>query len=248
MNQDYTKDYSVKLSEADNRGKLKIQSFFDYMLDAAASHSTDVGMSAIDLLGQGKTWVVSRYNLKIEKYPLWNQKFSIKTWRGGEKGKYAIREFLFYNLDKEVIARASSAWLLLDLNTGDTLNPRDVFKDYPWKEERAIDDSFEALPLVVKTCFSKNFQIRLQDIDMNSHVNNSVYPSLAYETGFDFYESKKQLKSIEVFFKNAALYGNAIQSEIEEDRNDFLIHKLGDKETGGIHALLISTWFIDNKN
>jgi medium-chain acyl-[acyl-carrier-protein] hydrolase len=234
----------VKISEANASGKMKIQCFFDYMLDAAASHSTEVGMNAVDLLGQGMTWVVSRYHLHIDKYPLWNQKFNVLTWRAGEINNYAIREFLFSNDNNEIIARSSSTWLLLDLKNGSILDPRAVFEDYPWKDDRAIKVDFEKFDVLKIAVFSNDFQIRLQDIDLNNHVNNSIYPSIAYETGFDFYKGKCTLEKINVFFKEEALYGNTIQSEIEETEHGNLIHRLVGKDSGKVHALLKSTWSI----
>ena len=75
----------------------------------------------------------------------------------------------------------------------------------------------------------RNFFIRFDDINLNNHVNNAVYPLWASEAvGIDFRAAHTPAE-IEVAFKKEGLYGEDIRVETEFD-NLTTIHRI--KATG----------------
>jgi acyl-ACP thioesterase len=53
--------------------------------------------------------------IEVEKYPAWQDEITLNTWSAGTDGMYAFREFILTDKSGGLILRASSAWLILDM-------------------------------------------------------------------------------------------------------------------------------------
>ena len=95
--------------------------------------------------------------------------------------------------------------------------------------ERVIDTDFPKISEPQRIDEAAEFFIRFDDIDLNNHVNNAVYPLWASEAvGIDFRAAHTPAE-IEVAFKKEGLYGEDIRVETEFD-NLTTIHRI--KATG----------------
>ena len=90
--------------------------------------------------------------------------------------------------------------------------------------------------------FEKQFFVRYDDIDINNHVNNAVYPVWASESvPYDFRESH-DIEKLDVCFKKPAHYGDVIlvQTKTEGLKTH---HKIVDaKEHGQEFSLAEIVW------
>lgn len=228
----YTGSYTVTLYDAGPGGVIKIPSLFNYFQGVTAEHANAIGFAGEDILRRGYHWVISRYRLSIERLPEVNDRFNITTWRSGEKGHFAIREFLLTGGDGTVLLRATSSWILLDISKMLPVVPSEMMPGYPINPVRALDDKFLSVPEVSSSDYSKEFSVRRSDLDMNTHVNNSVYASWLVETGEDMNEGKS-LKDLTINFKLETRYGERVVSVAERDSSGSrIIHKLVSRESG----------------
>lgn len=242
MNYRYSEKMRVQLHEISTGGTLKIHSIFNYLQRMAGAQSLSLGYGSLDILKEGMTWVISRYRLQIESLPKLFQEFSITTWRAGESGSFAIREYLFSGENSEIMIKGTSSWSLINFVKGEKVTPSHKYPDYPADPERAVNDNFASIPVPDSADYAKEFVVRRSDLDVNNHVNNSYYPVWMLETGEDLNEGLHPV-DISVNFRSEAKYGDTVVSQITKDPdNRRLIHRLVLKDSGRELTRGISEW------
>lgn len=171
----WNEDFTVRHTEVSREGKLRIDTFFDYMQEAAANHATNLGCGLADLEKHGMMWVLSRLRLRILRTPGIGERITVTTWPSGVDKLFATREFIL-TIGDEQIAAGSSFWLLLDrarmrplrvleslpIPLPDNSGRERVFSDLPKLPRRECSDP---LPLTVTE----------SQIDVNRHMNNARY-------------------------------------------------------------------------
>lgn len=180
----WTFSFQVRSYEGDRTGLLKPQALLNYFEEAAQQHATELGFGYQDLVRNNRFWVLSRLSAKIHRSPAWGEMVTVETWPKSVHRLFALRDFNLYlhgaHPEGEPIVRATSAWLLMDGNSGRPLRPEKYFPEGPLREN-AERNAIEKVP--EKLAFSSEgendvsdlLQVRFSDIDVNDHVNNSVY-------------------------------------------------------------------------
>jgi len=213
----FEKEFEILSFQIDPNGKLRWASLADLLQEVAWKHadSRDFGQQ---LFEKGFMWVLSRFHIKILEMPSWGKHIKIKTAGRGINKLFALREFEVENEEGKVIAKAMSAWLLLDIKSKRPQRPRQVlpselFDDNP-------DDSL--LPDKVNLAFEmelgKSFPVNYSDLDMNNHVNNVSY--IRWIEDFCF-ENEIQFNELLINYISEAIMGEEIT---------LIFHKSG-KET-----------------
>ena len=76
---------------------------------------------------------------------------------------------------------------------------------------------FSKIPPFENPTASKEFRIRYDDIDINQHVNNAIYPAWALEVlSFDF-RKNHAIKTLDIYFKKDIATDGKILSEVYLD-------------------------------
>ncbi|WP_324292420.1 acyl-ACP thioesterase domain-containing protein [uncultured Desulfosarcina sp.] len=81
MNPRHTTAFSVHLHHIGSNGLARPSLFFDCFQDAASEQSALLEFSIRELMERGLTWVVSRYRVKVCRYPRWQERIRVTTWR-----------------------------------------------------------------------------------------------------------------------------------------------------------------------
>jgi acyl-ACP thioesterase len=148
------KEYTVHVYETGPDGRLNLYSLFDYLQDIASDHAVRLGYGRDDLIKQNNFWVLSRIYAEISAWPSWGEKIEIKTWPRGTDKLFAIRDFEVSYPSGRSIARATSSWLIIDRDT--------------WRIKRPDDTT-------ANERYAPQFSVRISDLDLNLHTNNSRY-------------------------------------------------------------------------
>lgn len=217
INPVYNQDLTIRFSETDNRGKLKVVSMFDIFQDVGSDHAVLLHLSAYDLLEKGYTWVMLKYNVRIESFPRWKDQITVKTWRYPHRNLYELREFNILDENGNLMIKALSSWVMMNFNSRkpvrlDRFIPQDMMEN-----QISVDDDFSRLVSFDDPEQERHFNVRMQDIDFNNHVNNSVYIGWAVETVPHDIVTTHNLKQVEINYINEIAYGNKIYSGIKKD-------------------------------
>ena len=73
-----------------------------------------LGVSGRRLRANDRAWVLAHLSMEIEQLPDWEVEVVVETWPSGLEGLHATREFVL-RADGAPVLRASSAWLVFDL-------------------------------------------------------------------------------------------------------------------------------------
>jgi acyl-ACP thioesterase len=207
--------FRVQAYEMGPEGRVKLGSLLNYFQEAASEHAENLGASVTDLISKNLTWVLSRYHIKIFRYPLWKESLRLTTWPSVQQGLFALREFEVRDEQNHLLAAATTSWMLLDIKSKRPVPLADNLPEYLKDPSRAIADPFGPLPKAVRTDLELSFQVQRRDLDWNRHVNHVVYVEWAVETAPQDILENFLPAEIEVDFRGEALFRETVLSRTE---------------------------------
>ena len=240
------RNYNIHYYEVDIHKRVLITSIIDYLGDMAMYQSETLGVG-IDHLKENKmAWVLYKWDITMESYPLLNETINIKTFAHSFRKFYAYRKYEINDAQGNRIGNASSVWILI--NT-DRRRPIRISKDMC--EAYGIDDNngnaleIEDIQDIDTIHEERSFQVRYSDIDTNMHVNNVKYVAWALETVPKDIVLDYKLKNIKVTYEKETTYGETIKvsTEVIREKDKIICRHKIINDTGTELTLLESTWF-----
>lgn len=238
--------FPVRYHELDSHGNVGTVTLLNYLQDAAGMHSRRLGVSVVDLHPLGLTWVLSRIHLIVERYPRADETVRVRTWPSLRQGVFTCREFELLDDGGAVSGRATTSWAVLNVATRRPVPLSKHLPVYPLLERRAIEDGFASLPLLPadSTRSEAPFRVLRSDLDINHHVNNTIYAGWALEAVPDDVAAGR-LTELEISFRAEALYGDSVLSRCSTSwlaGNAECLHQIVDSRDGRELARLRTCW------
>jgi acyl-ACP thioesterase len=216
MIEPYRKQYTIHAYEVDASGRAQLPSLLNYLQDAAGDHAGSLGLGVTDLLRNRLTWLLSRYHIKVVRYPVHGQRIEVSTWPSGKKGIFALRDFEVSDEEGNPMLAATTSWVLIDLESKQPVRLNNFVPDDLTFNKRAIEDEFPPLPELERAEHELQLPVLVGDLDFNRHVNNVVYIKWALEAAPPGILSSLRPLEIEVSYRAEAFYGDRIVSKIQE--------------------------------
>ncbi len=240
----FTRKLKVRLSEVDPWALLKVQSIFDWFQDAGCEHAAQLGMSAADLLVRNFTWVLLKYQVRVSRYPIWNEDVTLTSWRAPLNDLYDLREFRVTDACGETIITGNSAWVIMDFNTRKPTRLSRCLNEEQREDMGLIPDSFERILPVKEPRYTTDFRVRISDLDFNRHVNNSIYIGWALEALPESFLSRHLPTELEVRFVREIARGRAVLSEAQTDEtfDKAYLHRISGKDGEGELMRMRTIW------
>lgn len=213
----YSFDSRVRYSEIDHHGTMTLPGLINYFQDCSTFQSEDIGLGLDVLKERKKAWILSYWQVVIERFPQMGEKITVGTFATEFKGLYGNRNFLMDDAYGKRVAYANSIWVFMDTEKGRPAKPgeEDIL---PYGKELPLEMEYEGrkikLPETSKDLSS--FPVRKYHIDTNEHVNNCQYVQMALEVLPD----DMQIRQLRVEYKKSAVLGNVIHPKVafEEER------------------------------
>lgn len=250
MEKIYTKKFLVHIYEVDFRAKARPGTLLNYLQEAAGDHATLLGYSLFDLLNINKTWLLSRYHIRVQRYPGIGEEVLVTTWPSGAQRIFALRDFEMADRNGKLIAAATSSWVLWDIRTKRPVQLDERLRSEFVLEKRAIDDLFGSLPTLPAPGMPDrelDFRVKMQDINFANHVGYDVYIQWALETVPEGMQRSCIPAEIEASYQAEAFYGDDIVSRLKKGDTDAeagttFIHGIYHKSKGTELARLRTVW------
>jgi medium-chain acyl-[acyl-carrier-protein] hydrolase len=172
------KDYKVHVYETGPDGKLSLSAFFDYLQDIASDHAVKLGYGRDDLMKKNHFWVLSRIYAEISIWPSWGDRIIIRTWPKGIDGAFALRDYEACFADGNIFARATSSWLIIDLDTKKIQRPENtlfIASSELTRKNSLPRNAGKLDPLPPDSRIVHEINVRISDLDINLHANNVKY-------------------------------------------------------------------------
>lgn len=214
----YRMDFDVRSYEIDSRSIIKPSVIFQYMQESMEAQMKDSDVGYHDLHDKKRlAFILSRMTVEILKPIKQWDRVRVYTWCERSKGATYPRyhEFL---VDGEVAIRATAVWGLINIDTGGIVLARDYdMSDYPIDEKIDIGiPNRVRIPSDIEFKNAGKTKASYSRIDINRHINNTVYPNMLYEVipSIEDYN----LTSINIRYVNEARFND----EIDIYRSDLL--------------------------
>jgi len=210
--------FRVRFYEAEPSGRASIPSLCRYMMEAADNHCQPVGMTLAGLRASGRMWVLARFAARFTDLPRRGDELLVETWGSNRVSAIrAYRDFLLLTTRGEVVAEASSLWLILDSRTRRPLRlPEDILQ-YRHPERRTAQ-AVDTVPLEppARVTAEAHSSVRWRDLDANGHANAICHIEWALEAVPLETRREARMTAFDVQFLNEAFVGNGIVSTVEE--------------------------------
>jgi acyl-ACP thioesterase len=168
--------YRLRSYEVDFQNRLRLSALFHFMQETASNQIERQGVGIDVLRADNLAWVLSRLLIVMDRCPGWGEEILVRTWPRGIARLFALRDFLITSRQGELLGRATSNWLLVDLTTRRPKRLEEVFKRMPIDPgNHVLERRLEKLPVLESTEEALSVRAAYQQIDLNRHVNNAHY-------------------------------------------------------------------------
>lgn len=216
----------IRYSEVDGERKLTIPNLVNYFQDCSTFQSEELGVGCEYMEEHQKAWVLSFWQIVIERRPKLGEEVTVETFATGFDGLYGTRNFVMKDKDGECVAYANSIWVFMDTERKRPAKPteKDIEK---YELEPALHMEYAPRKITLPETWEEkqSFFVQKSEIDTNGHVNNSRYIQMAMEV----LDEDMAVEQIRVEYKKSALYGDEIFPKIYSEKRKVTI-KLCDAE------------------
>lgn len=195
----YSFNTRVRYSEVDSTNHADLPAILNYFQDCSIFHSADIGVGLDFLMPRHRAWLVSAWQIVIERFPKLGENLKVSTWPYEFKAFYGLRNFTLEDESGSVIAYANSIWINYDTEAGVPVKPTPEEMD-PYIIETAFEMDYAPRKIQLPSEFTEYeaFPVQRSHLDNNNHVNNGVYISLASDflpKGFKFRQMRADYRS-----------------------------------------------------
>ena len=176
MMKTYDESFTLLTRDCDLKGTWRLSAVLEAMQEAAGAHSLLLGCGREDLIKKNIVWVLSRSELHMNRYPKMGEKITLHTFPMPNRLSFFPRYFIFTDERGEMVGKAGTLWLLLDIQTRKMLPPGDVARMIPDNRDLAVPMNLPATVGILQgEEFISSYTPVYTDLDVNGHVNNARY-------------------------------------------------------------------------
>ncbi len=216
----------IRYSECGVDKKLTIPAMVNYFQDCSTFHSEGTEGSWDALMEKGLVWMICCWEIEVDRYPALYEEVETGTVPYSIKGVFGCRNYCMMDSSGEMISRANSVWVLIDLKTQMPVRiPPEIADAYPKEEKLKMEYLGRKVPFPEEGEIVRagKLTVRQRDLDINRHVNNEQYIRFATdalnEMGFG---DQTHPSKIRVEYRKQAFKGDLIYPVINKrtDQND----------------------------
>lgn len=176
----YTFDSRIRYSEVDSEGRLTVAALINYFQDCSTFHSEDLGVGVKYLREQHLVWVLSAWQIVVERYPELGERVTIGTQPYDMKGFLGYRNFVMLDGKGEYLAKANSLWSLLNTDTGKPVPvPGEMIERYVLAPKLDMEYAPRKIAVWGEGVRQESIVVRKHHLDTNHHVNNQQFIDMA---------------------------------------------------------------------
>lgn len=171
----WRESFEIKSYDVDFQQNLKPSVLMQFFQEVASNHASALGGGYEALIDRGLFWALSRLYVEITRMPHWGDSVMIETWPCGNEGLFFRRDFIMYDMERQVILRGVSGWLLVTVSTLRPQRPSQLGIDLPPNTGKKSLAYFPERITVQARQLAFRKTVAYNEIDQNLHVNNTRY-------------------------------------------------------------------------
>lgn len=210
----------VRYSETDQNGFLTLGGIVDYFQDCSTFQSEELGVGFQYVSERGLVWVLSSWQVVVDRYPRLGEEIVIGTFPYGFKSFMGMRNFFLEDSQGVKIAYASSIWTLMDMNKKCPTRPLpEMLEKYVLEEKLPMDYAPRKIAVEERGAEKERILIKAHHLDMNNHVNNGQYIRIAMEA----LEKEIKVKQMRAEYKKSAVLNDKMIPYVSEKNGVYTV-------------------------
>ena len=233
-------NYTVKLSEIGKENKVTNKAILSYLEDIGGIHSNMAGTGVLDIQKTHLTWVLLEWKLQVIRRPNYSEKIKVTTWSRDAVKCYAYRDFEIYDMEENIVAKAISKWVLIDIEKGSIVKvDNELLSKYEPEIDKTVfeDEKFEKIKEPEEYELETEYKVKRADIDVNNHMHNLNYIDLAVEAFPEDVYNQNEFNNIRITYKKEIKLGETIKCKYAfQDGKNIVAVKSEDEKI--LHAII----------
>lgn len=231
----YTFQSRIRYSEVGVDGNLTLVSLLDYFQDSSTFHSEDIGLGVDYLQERHLAWVLSSWQIVVERYPHLSENVVIGTQPYDFKGFLGYRNFLMETEAGEQLACANSVWTLMDMEKMLPAKPPvEMIEGYVISDRLSMDYAPRKIAVPADGEQQEAIQVRAHHLDTNGHVNNGQYVRIA----MDYIPKDFQISQLRAEYKKQAVFNDTMIPVVAVNEDKTLYTVCLDGEDGRPYSIV----------
>ena len=216
-------DGRVRFSEIDHTRKITVPPIINYFQDCSTFQSEDIGVGLDVLSKKKKAWILSYWQIVIERLPALGERITAGTLRRNLKACMETGILCSMMPGGNRLAYANSVWVFMDMEKGRPARPEpeDVL---PYGSEPALEMEYEDRKIRLPENLEEkpSFPVRKYHIDTNEHVNNCQYVQMA----MDYLPENFKIHQMRAEYKQQARLNDVIcpARTVDENKTTVLLN------------------------
>ena len=209
---EHAREFTVSSYELNPRGEARLTTVANYFQEIAYHHANELGFGYDDMRERRNMWLLSRMRIRMDRYPVWNDRIVLETWPSGVDKLFAVRDFRVRSMEGEKLGVASSYWLIVDVETHRPIRPKEELERYAdiVYGEPVFDHPLSKLGVPDGMQEADRHRVAFSDLDIVGHVNNVKYMEWCINTAMKGGKPDREIRQFEINFLQEALFGDHI--------------------------------------
>jgi len=208
----FSREFKISSYDLNPKGKARLTTMANFFQEIAYHHANELGLGYDDMKSRKHMWVLSRMRIHMNRYPVWNERIKLETWPSGAEKLFALRDFRVLDSRGEVIGMASTAWLILDIDTHRLIRPKEQMEQFRMivHEKRMFDTSLDKITMPGETRLMNQHDVVFSDLDIVGHVNNVRYMEWCIDAATSAENADREIREFEINFNHEAMLDDRI--------------------------------------
>ena len=229
----FNKEFTISSYDLNPKGRARLTTMANFFQEVAYHHASELGLGYHDMKSRKTTWVLSRMRIHMKRYPAWNERIKLETWPSGAERLFALRDFRVMDSKGEVIGMASTAWLILDIDTHRLIRPKEMIEQFKMivHDEQMFEAPLDKIAVPQEASLMNQHVVVYSDLDIVGHVNNVKFMEWCIDAISSHENAEKEICQLEINFNHEALFGDRINIagyESDDGETLFLATREGD--------------------
>ena len=202
----FLQEYNINSHDVDCNRVLSPTGCMRYLQDSANFHMEKTGPSYDELFDRGQAFILSRFRVEFVKPVHSHDLVVVETWAVEDGAGASFKRCYEMKKDGESVAVAKSVWAVLDVNRKRLCRMSEVDVHY----ETDDDLPMEMARRIKGTETEKvaQYTVSFRDVDMNRHMNNTVYADLL--SGYIPDVTEKRITAFDIYYAAEAPLGEKL--------------------------------------
>lgn len=225
----YSQSFFLSAGETNAEQEMSLPLLTSKIIDIATAHANSLGIGnpAMEQFECG--WVLSRIAIRVNRFPMVNETYTLTTWVESWNRHFSIRNFKISDADGKALGYATSVWMILNLKTRENFGLSHLELDSSMidgskcpiagvrkhlsiiPEDAAADGAAELPKGVIRaTAPAAEYTFKYCDLDFYRHVNTVRYVSMLLNQFTLAEMDETRVCGMELSFLRESHYGESV--------------------------------------